>query len=76
MIELSKKPRGTVKPLDMTAIFKKYDGKWVALEEISSKPEVICSGKNLQDVLARARELGHKNPIVFEVSGKLSHAIL
>lgn len=51
--------------IDWTKIYKKYKGLWVALEE--DEVTVIASGKTAKEAWEKAKEMGHKKPIMFRV---------
>ena len=51
-----------MRPLDRTAMAKKYKGKWVALQ--ADRKTVVASGKNVADVLRLAQDKGVKMPII------------
>ncbi len=55
--------------IDWTKIYKKYKGLWVALKD--DKKTVIASGKTVKQVMARAQEKGHVQPILFRVPTKV-----
>ncbi|MBI3255546.1 MAG: hypothetical protein HYZ63_01095 [Candidatus Andersenbacteria bacterium] len=58
-----------MKAIDWTPIFKKYKGKWVALED--DEVTVISSGLTLKSTLGKAHKRGYKNPILFRVPTKI-----
>lgn len=55
--------------IDWTKIYKKYKGLWVALKD--DKKTVIASGKTVKEVMSRAQERGHAQPILFRVPTKV-----
>lgn len=59
----------TVKVIDMTKIYsnKNYKGKWVAVENYKTKPEVVASGKNLKKVVQEAEQKGFKLPLIMQI---------
>jgi Family of unknown function (DUF5678) len=48
---------------------EKYSGKYVATRSFKDKA-AVCSGKDLVDVLNRAKAKGVKDPVVFYVPEK------
>jgi len=50
---------------NLTKIFNKYNGLWVALDE--SLRNVISSNKNAEKVYKEALEKGYKKPTLFKV---------
>ena len=57
-------------PIDVTSIYKKYKGQWVALEG-PNKIKVVASGKDLKTVLQRATIKGFKTPFMMQVPKKV-----
>ena len=55
--------------IDWTPLFKKYKGKWVALEK--DETTVIGSGKTLKEALAEARTKGYQKPILTRMPTQL-----
>lgn len=51
--------------IDWTKNFKKYKGRWVAMEE--DEITVVASGETAKEVLQKAREKGLRQPILFHV---------
>lgn len=51
--------------IDLTKIYKKYSGLWVALDEKLNK--VISSDKNAEKAYKKAFERGFKKPTLFKV---------
>jgi len=51
-------------PIDLTPVFKKYKGLWVAFNKGENK--VLASGKTAKEALAKARKK-EKVPILFFV---------
>jgi len=60
-------------PIDWTKLFKKYRGKWVALED--DEVTVISSGATAKTALSKAKKDGHDNPILFRVPSKVTSLI-
>jgi hypothetical protein len=54
--------------LDLKRLIKKYGGKWVALNNNSSR--VLVSGKNAQKVYKEAKSKGSKTPKLYKVPRK------
>ncbi|OGH19716.1 MAG: hypothetical protein A3D74_03185 [Candidatus Levybacteria bacterium RIFCSPHIGHO2_02_FULL_37_13] len=53
---------------NLTAIFTKYKGLWVALDETLKK--VISSDKNVDKVYKKALKKGYQKPTLFKVPQK------
>jgi hypothetical protein len=51
-----------LKPMDMTPLYRKYPGKFVALSP--DRKRVIAASGNLREVLKEARRRGIDQPIV------------
>ncbi len=51
--------------VDLTKIYEKYKGLWVALDERLGK--VISSDKDAEVVYKKASKLGYKKPTLFKV---------
>lgn len=54
---------------DLSYVYKKYKGEWVALKEDSFG--VISHGKNLISVKESATKKGHADAVYFKVPTKL-----
>ena len=54
-----------MKAIDMTKIYRKYKGKWVALT--SDEKSVISSGKTAKEVYDQAHKKGFQEPILMTV---------
>ena len=52
----------SMRPLDRTAMAKKYNGKWVALK--ADRKSVVSSGDSVRQVLDGAHKKGCQNPVV------------
>lgn len=48
--------------IDWSEIYKKYKGKWVALEK--DEVTVISAGKTAKEALLKAQKKGYKHPIL------------
>ena len=59
-----------MKAINMTPIWKKYKGFWVALKH-DNKPTVIGSGKTLKEAMDMALSRGYKRPIMEYMSPNL-----
>lgn len=51
--------------INLTNIYKKYKGLWVALDDNLKK--VISSGKSIENVHREATKKGYKKPVLFKV---------
>ncbi len=54
---------------DLTKIYKKYKGLWVALND--KWDTVISSSKDVEIAQKEAIEKGYKSPIMFKVPSKI-----
>ena len=54
-----------MKAIDMTKIYRKYKGKWVALT--SDEKSVISSGNTAKEVYDKAHKKGFEEPILMQV---------
>ena len=63
--------------IDMTHIYgnKNYKGKWVAMKNYNSNPEVIAFGKTLKETLQKAEKKGFKHPVVTQIPKKLTYFV-
>ena len=52
-------------PIDMTKIYKKYPGMWVALNE--TKTKALASGSTAKEALQASRKQGVRNPIITKI---------
>ena len=52
-------------PIDMTKVYKKYAGMWVALDE--NRTKAIAAGKTVKEVLQASRKQGVRNPIITKI---------
>ncbi|KKR61573.1 MAG: hypothetical protein UU02_C0057G0011 [Candidatus Woesebacteria bacterium GW2011_GWA1_40_43] len=50
---------------DLTPVYKKYKGKWVAMDDRFAK--VVVSGKTSSFVYRKAKKMGYKVPNIFRV---------
>ena len=57
-----------MKKTDLTEVYKKYKGLWVALDEKLGK--VISSDKSAKTAYTKAVQNGHKKPTLFKVPQK------
>ena len=55
---------------DLTSVYKKYKGKWVAMND--SFTEVLVSGKTSSFVFQKAKKMGYKVPNIFQVPSNLT----
>jgi len=51
-----------MKAINWEKIREKYKGQWVALED--DEVTVVASGRSVREVLEKAKEEGHTEPIV------------
>lgn len=63
--------------IDMTGIYgnKNYKGKWVAMKNYNSKPEVVAFGNTLKETLERAQRKGYKDPVVTQIPKELTYFV-
>lgn len=54
--------------IDLTSIYKKYKGLWVALD--SALKKVIASDRNASKAYHKAMKQGYKKPTMFKVPVK------
>lgn len=54
--------------IDWTPIYKKYKGKWLALDQ--DERTVLSAGVEPKDVLKKAKDKGYKRPILTKVPTK------
>ena len=59
-----------MKPRDMTKVYQKYKGKWVAFKSTRSNI-VIASGNDLSQVMKTSHKLGIKTPVVTQIPKKV-----
>lgn len=55
--------------IDLTKIYRKYKGLWVALKE--DKVTVVASGQTVSEALSEAKTKGFNDPILFKVSTRI-----
>ena len=55
---------------DLTPVYKKYKGKWVAMDDRFVK--VVVSGKSSSFVYQKAKKMGYKIPNIFRVPSNLT----
>ena len=55
--------------IDLTNIYRKYKGLWVALKE--DNVSVVASGQTIQEVLSEAKTKGFEDPILFKVPTRI-----
>jgi hypothetical protein len=53
-----------MKPIDLTQVYKKYKGMWVAL---INDTEVISADKSVRKVVEEAKKKGYEQPLLFKV---------
>lgn len=59
-----------MKAIDMTKVYSKYKGKWVALKGPNSN-KVVAFGKNLKRVIEAAQKKGVSMPVVAQIPKKV-----
>ena len=59
-----------MKAIDMTKIYRKYKGKWVALTP--DRKTVVASGQTLKKILEDAKKKGLEHPIVMQIPAYLN----
>lgn len=52
-------------PIDMTKIYKKYAGMWVALDK--SRTKALATGKTARQALRASQKKGIRNPIITKI---------
>lgn len=60
-------------PIDLTKIFKKYKGQWVAFKE--DQKTVIGNGKTAKEAYEKALTKGYKSPILARMPNTLADYI-
>lgn len=55
--------------IDLTKIYKKYKGLWVALKD--DEKTVIASGKTLKEVMEKSKKKGFEKPVLFRMPAKI-----
>lgn len=55
--------------IDLTNIYRKYKGLWVALKE--DKVTVVASGQTINEALNEAKNKGFGDPILFKVPTRI-----
>ena len=55
--------------IDLTNIYRKYKGLWVALKE--DKVTVVASGQTVNEALSEAKNKGFDDPILFKVPTRI-----
>ena len=53
-----------MKPVDLSKVYKKYKGLWVAL---INDTEVVSADKSVRKVVAEAKKKGYEQPLLFKV---------
>ena len=53
-----------MKPIDLSHVYKKYKGLWVALIHDT---EVISADKSVRKVVEQAKKKGYHHPLLFKV---------
>lgn len=54
-----------MKPNNLSHLFPKYEGKWVAFT--NDQVTVVGSGATLKTAISKAKKIGYNNPIMFKV---------
>lgn len=52
-------------PIDMTKIYKKYAGMWIALDE--TRTRALATGKTAKEALQASKKQGIRNPIITKI---------
>ncbi len=60
-------------PIDITKIFEKYKGRWVAFKE--DEKTVIASGSTAKEAYEKALKTGYKAPILSHMPAELINHI-
>ena len=60
-------------PIDLTKVFKKYKGQWVAFKE--DEKTVIGNGKTAKEAYEKALNKGYKSPILARMPTELLNYI-
>lgn len=58
------------KPIDLTRVFEKYKGQWVAFK--ADEKTVIGHGKTAKEAYGKALASGYKNPILSHLPAQLT----
>ena len=53
-----------MKPIDLSQVYQKYKGLWVALV---NDTEVVSADKSVRKVVEQAKKKGYDNPLLFKV---------
>ena len=53
-----------MKPIDLSEVYKKYKGLWVALV---NDTQVISADKSVRKVVEEAKKKGYEKPLLFKV---------
>jgi hypothetical protein len=64
-----------VKAINLTNVYKKYKGLWVAFKDHESN-EVVASAKTLQQVISDAKKSGHPEATVMRIPEELHITVL
>jgi len=59
--------------IDMTKIYRNrnYKGKWVAVKNYETTPEVVASGKTLKETMEKAQQKGFKMPLMMQIPKRI-----
>lgn len=62
-----------MKAIDMTKIYgnSTYKGKWVALKDYETRPQVVAYAKNLKGAMAKAKAKGYDMPLMMQIPKKI-----
>lgn len=65
------------KAIDMTKIYgnRAYKGKWVAMINYNTQPQVIAYAETLKETLEKAEKKGYKQPVVTQIPKKLMYFV-
>ncbi len=73
---MNNRPKKNPELIDLSPLFEKHKGLWVALTDYTADYKVICTGRKPETVYKKALEKGFKAPVVFKLSPELTNAIL
>ncbi|HEX3151419.1 MAG TPA: DUF5678 domain-containing protein [Gemmataceae bacterium] len=57
-------------PIEWSAIYRRFKGRWVALKD--DEKTVIASGKTAREAMEMAKQKGHRLPIIARMPDRLS----
>lgn len=74
MKDAAKKKR--METIDLTRLYRKYKGQWVALNEYTPKYRVVSNGRKPTAVYKKAVAKGCEKPVLLKVSTQLQNAMI